>query len=103
MTSVYALLVGIDDYPAPVPALRGCCNDVAEMRAFLEGRVGADGAALKSRTLLNAEATRAAVIAGFRDHLRRAGPDDVALFCYSGHGSRELAPEEFWHLEPDHL
>lgn len=103
MKSVYALLVGIDDYPHPVPALRGCGNDVAAMRAYLEGRVGADDAALHVRTLLNAEATRAAVVAGFRDHLRRAGPDDVALFCYSGHGSRELAPEDFWHIEPDHL
>ena len=25
------------------------------------------------------------------------------MFCYSGHGSQEQAPEQFWTIEPDHL
>ena len=33
----------------------------------------------------------------------KAKKGDVALFYYSGHGSQEQAPEEFWKLEPDHL
>jgi hypothetical protein len=106
MKSVYALLVGIDDYPPPVPRLRGCVNDVREMAAYLSARVAGtkDGpGALEQQTLLNAEATRDAVVRGFRSHLARAGAEDVALFCYSGHGSQELAPEEFWPLEPDHF
>jgi pimeloyl-ACP methyl ester carboxylesterase len=59
--------------------------------------------ALQIKTLINQGATRANVISAFRTHLSQSGPDDVALFCYSGHGSQEPAPEEFWHLEPDHL
>ncbi len=27
----------------------------------------------------------------------------MALFYYSGHGSQESPPPEFWHIEPDHL
>src|SRR5262249_14601170 len=44
-----------------------------------------------------------AVIDGFRQHLRKAAQDDVALFYYSGHGSQQQSPREFWHLEPDRL
>lgn len=105
--TVYALLVGIDDYPPPVPRLRGCVNDIREMRQYLEARVdpGARGAeeVLRIEQLLDGEATREAVIQALRTHLGQAGAEDVALFCYSGHGSQEPAPEEFWHLEPDRL
>jgi pimeloyl-ACP methyl ester carboxylesterase len=97
---VYTLLVGIDSYPAPVPPLRGCVNDITAIEQLLAARLPADK--LKAKILQNAEATRQAVIAGF-DHLRLAGADDVALFYYSGHGSQERTPPEFWHLEPDRL
>jgi uncharacterized caspase-like protein len=50
---------------------------------------------------MNEEATCQAIIDGFRRHLCQAGSDDVALFYYSGHGSQEESPPEFWHLEPD--
>jgi uncharacterized caspase-like protein len=73
------------------------------MQTYLEGRVGKDAGQMHLKILLNEQATRQAVIDGFRDHLSQAGPDDVALFFYAGHGSQENAPEEFWHLEPDRL
>jgi uncharacterized caspase-like protein len=53
--------------------------------------------------LKDSQATRSNVIGSFRDHLAKAGPNDVALFYYSGHGSQENAPPEFWHIEPNHL
>ena len=31
-----SLLVGIDDYPPPVLKLRGCVNDIQEMRQYLQ-------------------------------------------------------------------
>ena len=39
--------------------------------------------------LVDADATRANVIAGFREHLARAGPNDAALFAFAGHGGEE--------------
>ena len=108
MKTIYALLVGIDDYRPPVRKLRGCVNDIKEMEAYLKARVEpGEGRtldeALKIRTLADGEATREAVIRAFWDHLGQAGEGDVVLLCYSGHGSQEQAPQEFWHLEPDHL
>src|SRR5207253_1764991 len=53
--------------------------------------------------LIDQQATRQAVIDGFRAHLGRARAGDVVLFYYSGHGSQEGAPPEFWRFEPDRL
>ncbi len=94
---VFALLVGIDAYLPPINRLWGCRNDIAALEQYLEARVGAD---LELRTLYDEEATRDAVAAGFRDHLGQAGPGDVAVFAYAGHGSEEPAPGEVAHLEP---
>ncbi|WZO96077.1 caspase family protein [Isosphaeraceae bacterium EP7] len=102
--TVYALLVGIDEYPHPNPKLRGCVNDIDVFADYLGERGGeSQGVAIEIRKLTNAEATRDAVIRGFREHLARAGSGDVALFYFSGQGSQEQSPEEFWKIEPDHL
>lgn len=98
--SLHVLLVGIDRYQPPVPPLNGCVNDIEAFADYLRQRVeGADGARLELRVLTNQQATRAAIIAGFRDHLKPARKGEVALFYYAGHGSQEQAPPEFWHLQ----
>jgi hypothetical protein len=94
---VFALLVGIDAYLPPIPRLWGCRNDIAALEQYLGARVGVG---LELRTLYDEEATRDAVTAGFREHLGRAGPGDVAFFAYAGHGSEEPAPAEVAQLEP---
>ena len=71
--AIYALLVGIDLYPSPIPRLYGCVNDIQAFKGYLEGRVaGSNDVVLDSIELLNEQATRAAVIVGFRKVLSRA-------------------------------
>ncbi len=101
--NIYALLVGIDEYVSPISPLQGCVNDITAIKEYLEGRVNTDEYQLRLRTLLNKDATRQAVIDGFRQHLCQAGSEDVVFFYYAGHGSQEEAPEEFWAIEPDRL
>jgi Caspase domain len=100
--NIYALLVGIDEY-VNVSPLQGCVNDIAAIKEYLEGRVNTDGYQLHLHTLINQNATRQAVIDGFRQHLCQAGSEDVVFFYYAGHGSQQEAPEEFWDIEPDRL
>ncbi|MGE5222917.1 MAG: caspase family protein, partial [Omnitrophica WOR_2 bacterium] len=101
--NLYALLVGINNYPKPVPPLHGCANDVVYFQQYLEARANADLFAFHPCTLIDEQATREQVIQQFQSHLVQAREQDVALFYYSGHGSQEPAPPEFWRLEPDHL
>ena len=101
--NLYALLVGIDAYPNPRHRLQGCVNDIERVANYLEGRTAGRQFRLHLEILKNEAAHRQAVIEGFRKHLRRAGPNDVALFYFSGHGSQEPADERFWSQEPDHM
>ncbi|PSB67243.1 hypothetical protein C7B61_07200, partial [filamentous cyanobacterium CCP1] len=101
--NIYALLVGINQYEptSKVNPLRGCANDVQTMEAYLKERISKD-INCEIKTLINEQATYAAIVDGFRNHLSKAkGERDTILFWFSGHGSQEPAPEEFWHLEPD--
>lgn len=83
-----ALLVGVDDYKSPtVNDLRGCVNDIRDIESLLTTTFEFDAAGIRS--LPNDKATRAAILGAFREHLiDKARPGDVALFYYSGHGSR---------------
>ncbi|CAL9638552.1 caspase family protein [Streptomyces sp. enrichment culture] len=96
--TLYALLVGIDDYREPVTRLNGCSNDIRAVTGFLRGRLPKAGLSILS--LPNASATRSAVIDGFRCHLGRAAAGDSALFWFSGHGSQAPVPAEFARFEP---
>jgi hypothetical protein len=92
--TVYALLVGIAEYD--VLPLKGPVEDVLAVEEFLAVR--APGSVVKP--LWNEQATRRAVVDGIREHLGRAGPGDVALFWFCGHGGEEAVDEAYWRIEP---
>ncbi|MBX7240487.1 MAG: caspase family protein [Bacteroidia bacterium] len=96
---IYALIIGIDDYPAPVPKLSGCIHDANAMKAYLENRFPKDSLFIK--TLFDKDASRLNILQQFEGHLGKAGKDDFAIFFYAGHGSQEKAHEAFWSIEPD--
>jgi pimeloyl-ACP methyl ester carboxylesterase len=96
---VYALLVGINDYPSDVGKLAGCLNDVDHLHAYLNDNL--DKATLAVEVLKDGEATRDNVIKQFRGHLGRAREGDVALFQYCGHGARWTSAKAFKEFYPD--
>ena len=101
--NLYALLVGIDEYPDTNHCLQGCVNDITAIEQYLNERFDKQGYQLHLLTLKDEQAKRQAIINNFRQHLGQAGQDDIVLFYYSGHGSQEMAPKDFWDYEPDHL
>ena len=104
--NVFALLVGIDTYQSPkVRNLAGCVNDVDAFDQYLKNRLDSSTHTLQLKRLTtngsDEKPSRQAIINGIRDHLCQANENDVALFYFSGHGSQENAPQEFWPFEPD--
>lgn len=85
-----ALLVGINKYSdAP---LEGCITDVELNRQLLIHRFGFNPKDIY--TLTDEQATRKGILEAFEEHLiKQAKPGDVAVFHYSGHGSRVLDPD----------
>ena len=96
ITKVYALLVGINEYPEH--SLRGCVNDVKRMIRYLKGR---KDIMLDEKTLYDEDATKEAIVETFITHLSQAGLGDVALFYFSGHGTQEVANTDIWTTEID--
>lgn len=97
MPRVHALLVGIDRYARPGLDLRGCVNDVRLADRLLRDRVAPGD--LVVETLVDSQATRAAVIEAFRRHLGGLGVGDVALFWFCGHGSTGPLPAAISYAE----
>lgn len=82
---VYAVMVGISDYPGEGNDLPLTAEDARKLRDAL-ARQGA--LAAESVTLIDAQATRAAVRQAFQRVAAAAGPNDLFLFFYSGHGDQ---------------
>lgn len=100
MSKLFALLAGINEYPKDIPQLSGCVNDVTNLQAYLENRFTKERRNIK--VLKNEEATYESVVGHFgEDLLLQAGKDDIVLFAYSGHGSREKAAPEFSKYFPE--
>ncbi|ULQ51780.1 caspase family protein [Flavihumibacter fluvii] len=97
MANLFALLVGINNYP--VKPLQGCINDVDAIEEYLRMMYGENkSVSLHIKRVTDAETdqpTKANFIKAF-DHFNAAGKGDTCLFYYSGHGSFSPAPAEFW-------
>ena len=85
-----ALLVGINNYKA-INGLSGCVADVRNMQGLLRGKFDFPDDSI--RVLTDEQATHAAIVQTFKDHLiGRAANNAVVVFHYSGHGSRMKDP-----------
>jgi hypothetical protein len=79
-----ALLLGINNYKKVNP-LRGCVNDVENMRRLLADVFGFSTANVK--TLLNEKVVKSEIKKQMKWLFKDAGPDDRLVLHFSGHGS----------------
>jgi hypothetical protein len=80
-----ALLIGINKYQN-VPQLRGSINDIEAMRQVLLSRFGFSEE--KIQILKDQQATRANILAALEKLVREAGPEDMVVIHFAGHGSQ---------------
>jgi hypothetical protein len=80
-----ALLIGVNKYLIPGADLRGCVNDVLDLRAVLAEFGGFNNDDIT--TLTDTAATKKAIIAGINALVKASKKGDVAFLHYSGHGS----------------
>ncbi len=84
-TSKHALLIGVGAYPPPVTTLDGPPHDVDALRRRLVGAWGFDAANVA--VLIDAEATRGAILEGLDRLADATRPGDYVFLYYSGHGT----------------
>lgn len=77
-----AVCVGINNYPGIFNDLKGCVNDANDWSALLQGF------GFSTRTILDSQATKAAIKSALQGLVNSTGTGDVAVFTYSGHGTQ---------------
>lgn len=80
-----ALLVGVNDYRG-ISDLRGCINDVTNMRNILKTDLGFSNKDI--RVLVDSRATKTNITARLNYMVAKAKPGDFLVFHFSGHGSQ---------------
>lgn len=80
-----ALCIGINDYPGTASDLAGCVNDANDWAAELQQR------GFTVHTLLDDQATKAAMVQAIRERLEAAAAGDLVVITFSGHGT--IAPD----------
>ena len=94
----WALLIGIDEY-AQASNLESAVKDVQAVRAVLETRYGFHPSRIKQ--LLNAEATRAAIVDTLYRLKREVREADSLFIYYAGHGQYEQEGDHGWWVPAD--
>jgi hypothetical protein len=103
----HALLIGVADYAdSRVPDLPACERDARELDSVLTNPVNGLFEADSVVTLINGQVTRNAVVAALDELARKAGPDDLVLIYFSGHGATDEKGRAYWVMhdsQPDKL
>ncbi len=79
--SYYALIIGIDDYAAPLPKLLTPVNDARAIDQLLREKYG-----FQVQLLVNADATRKAILNAINKYRNTLAANDNLLIYYAGHG-----------------
>ncbi len=92
----YALVIGIDDYAAPLPKLKTAVNDAQSFAALLSSKYG-----FQVTTLLNQDATRDKILAAITHFRKSLAENDSFLIYYAGHGSYDRDTDKGYWLPVD--
>lgn len=87
-----ALLIGIN-YVGQKAQLRGCVNDVINVRRLLTETYGWDKSSI--RTLTDAQATYSNILREMKNLADGAQPGDALVFHFSGHGAQQPDPNGY--------
>ena len=92
LPTLYRICIGINEYDQPGLRLTAAAKDAQDLHSALaQYCVGPENhfGAIQGPIFLNAQATRAAVIAAFEKVRKDAKPGDLVVFFFAGHGVKQ--------------
>ena len=90
--SYHALVIGINQYPAPLPTLQTAVNDARAIAHILQERFG-----FEVELLLDQNATRSNILNTLNKYRRVLKENDSLLIYYAGHGDSDPdADKAYW-------
>jgi len=97
---LFLVAVGIDDYVNPKYRLNYAVDDARALTERVTAGTEAIYGEVRRTLLLDREATRERIIGALEAVAGEAGPHDVLIFYYAGHGAMSSAEEPEFHLVP---
>lgn len=92
---IWALIVGVAQY-SHMPVLRYPDDDAYRMYAFLKSPEGGGLPDQQVKVLIDEDATKQKIKVNMKELFSQAGPDDVVLFYFAGHGLKgSFLPVDF--------
>ncbi len=100
----FALIIGASQFEDDaIPDLAQCENDARAIQELLvDPRIGMFPEN-QVRVILGKQVTRGNVIEAFEDLARKAGPDDLALVFFTGHGTVDARGRGYWLMQDTQL
>jgi tetratricopeptide (TPR) repeat protein len=92
----YALVIGINQYRLPMPALKTAVADAQAIARDLRDIYG-----FQVKLLLDGAATRANILSAIVEYRNNLGPNDSLLIYYAGHGYSDKDAEKAYWLPVD--
>jgi hypothetical protein len=92
----FALVIGIDDYAAPLPKLKTAVDDAKSIAALLSSKYG-----FQVTTLLDQSATRDKILDAIAHYRKSLAENDSFLIYYAGHGSYDRTTDKGYWLPVD--
>ncbi|MBN2154338.1 MAG: caspase family protein [Candidatus Lokiarchaeota archaeon] len=101
-SDVYAIIVGISDYPGVVNDLQYCDDDARDVADLVENVFHVPSTHFI--VLQDSQATTAAISRALTDFGAAMDDDDYLFFSYSGHGSHSVSPGDVytWSIASPH-
>ena len=88
----FALVIGVDKYPGPIPQLHTAVKDANAIADVLKEKYG-----FQTTLLTDASATRAGILDQIATYQTQLGENDNLLIYYAGHGFQiKEADKSFW-------
>jgi tetratricopeptide (TPR) repeat protein len=92
----YALVIGINQYRLPMPALKTAVSDAQAVAKDLRDIYG-----FEVKLLLDGAATRTNILSAIVEYRNNLGPNDSLLIYYAGHGYSDKEAEKAYWLPVD--
>jgi hypothetical protein len=93
-----ALVIGVSDYPPPIPKLPAVANDVREVAALLGSDKG-EFSAQRVTSLVDQGASRQSILGALEETFRDVRPDDAVFVYVAGHGA--VVKDEYFFVSHD--
>ena len=86
---LWVLAIGVSQYEDPRINLKYADNDALRIAQVLQTQQGVLFQEVRTRTLVNQQATREEILKSMREFLGQAAPKDVVLIFVAGHGLQD--------------